>query len=150
MWRWQPFLGSFLCYAPMDGLWRSGFPLGRSRRLPLVVWHLPLSWSWSAEDKVVLSITPWRSGFSLFVLEHFFFLGMGHGFDMKCAGVTNSFGPTIAPQNPAVRLLGRGEGFWCSWTYVMAGRASFSQKRQGLFVCPRHAPGVSVYEARCH
>ena len=32
-----------------------------------------------------------------------------------------SFGPTIAPQNPAARLLGRGGGFWCSRAYIMAG-----------------------------
>ena len=31
----------------------------------------------------------------------------------KWAGVPRSFGPTIAPQNPAVRNLGRGVGFWC-------------------------------------
>ena len=47
-------------------------------------------------------------GFPSFVLEHFFLLGVGLGLDIKWAG---SFGPTIAPQNPAVRLLGRGGGF---------------------------------------
>ena len=31
----------------------------------------------------------------MLVLEHFFLLGMGHGLDMKWAGVANSFGPTI-------------------------------------------------------
>ena len=36
---------------------------------------------------------------------------MGLGPDMKWAGVAKSFGPTIAPQNPAVRLLDREEGF---------------------------------------
>ena len=32
----------------------------------------------------------------MFVLGHFFFLDMGYGFDMKWAGVTNSFGPTVS------------------------------------------------------
>ena len=47
----------------------------------------------------------------MLVLAHFFLLGMGHGLDMKWAGVANSFGPTIAPQNPTVRFLGQGGGF---------------------------------------
>ena len=47
----------------------------------------------------------------MLVLEHFFLLDMGHGLDMKWVGVANSFGPTIAPQNPVIRLLGRGGGF---------------------------------------
>ena len=32
---------------------------------------------------------------------------------LKWAGVPRSFGFTIAPQNPAVWILGRGWGFWC-------------------------------------
>ena len=40
-------------------------------------------------------------------LERFFFLGVGLGLDMKWAGLAKSFGPIIAPQNPAVRLLER-------------------------------------------
>ena len=94
MWRWRPFLGLLLRHAPTASPRRLGFPLGLSRRLPLVAWHLPLSWSWSAEDKVVLGSISWRSGLFLFILWHFFFLGMGHGLDMKWAGVANSFGPT--------------------------------------------------------
>ena len=31
----------------------------------------------------------------MFVLEHFFLLGVGLGLDMKWAGVTKFFGPTI-------------------------------------------------------
>ena len=53
----------------------------------------------------------WQFGFLLFVLGHFFLLGMDLGLDMKWAGVPKSFGPTIAPQNPAARLLERGGGF---------------------------------------
>ena len=64
--------------------------------------------------------------------------------------VPKSFGPTIAPQNPAVRLLGRGGGFWCSRAYVRADRVLFPCRRQGLFACPRHAPSVSAYKVRCH
>ena len=50
---------------------------------------------------------------SLFVLGHFFLLGVGIGFDMKWVGVSRISGPTIAPQNPTVRLPGRRGGFWC-------------------------------------
>ena len=35
------------------------------------------------------------------------------GLILKWVGVPRSFGPTIAPQNPVVRLLGRRWGFWC-------------------------------------
>ena len=66
------------------------------------------------------------------------------------AGVAKSFNPTIAPQNSAVRLLRQGGGFCCSQSYVMAGRVLFPSKRQGLFTYPRHAPGASAYEVRCH
>ena len=86
----------------------------------------------------------------MLVLGHFFLLGMGHGLDMKWVGVANSFGPTIAPQNPVIQLLGRGGGFCCSWAYVMAGWVLSPYQRQGLFACPRHVPGVLVYEVRCH
>ena len=116
------FPGKLLHQAPMAGPLHSGFPLRHSRRLPLVAWHFPLSWSRFAKDKVVLGSISCQSGLSLLVLGHIFLLGMGHGLDMKWAEVTNSFGPTIAPKNPAVRLLGRGGGFWCSRAYVMTGR----------------------------
>ena len=148
--RWQPLLELLFYHAPMTGPLRSELPLGCSRRLPLATWHFPLSWFWSAEDRVVLNSISWQSGFSFFVLEHFFLFGIGHGPDMKWAGVPRSFGPTIAPQNPVVRLLGRGGGFWCSRAYVMAGWVLFPCGRQGLFACPRHAPDVSAYEVRCH
>ena len=38
------------------------------------------------------------------------------GLILKWAGVPRSFGPTISPQNPAVRILGQGGGFWCPRT----------------------------------
>ena len=63
------------------------------------------------EDRIVLGNVPWQFGPSLSVLGHIFLLGMGLGPNMKWAGVAKFFGPTIAPQNPAVRLLGRGGGF---------------------------------------
>ena len=46
-----------------------------------------------------------------FVLGHFFLLDVGLGLNMRWAGVTRFFGPTIAPQNPTVRLLGWRGGF---------------------------------------
>ena len=95
----------------MVGPLRLCFLLGRSRRLPLVTWRFPLLQSQFAEDRVVLGNTSWQSGLSLFVLGHFFLLGIGHGFDMKWAGVAKSIDPTITPQNPVVWLLGLGGGF---------------------------------------
>ena len=62
-------------------------PLGSFRGLPRATWRLPLLWSWSAEDKVVLSSIFWQSGFPSFVLGHFFLLGVGLGLDMKWAGL---------------------------------------------------------------
>ena len=102
---------NFLWDARRDCLWLRGvFPLPRF---------------WFAKDKVVLSSISWQSGFPLFVLGYFFLLGMGLGLDMKWARVPRSFGPTIAPQNPAVRLLGRKGGFWCSRAYIMARSRCF-------------------------
>ena len=58
-----------------------------------------------------LSNAAWQFELSLFVLGHFSFLGVGLGLSVKWAGVAQFFDPTIAPQNPAVRLLGRRGGF---------------------------------------
>ena len=41
----------------------------------------------------------------------FFLLGVGLGLDTEWAEVAKFFGPTITPQNPAIRLLGQGGGF---------------------------------------
>ena len=148
--RWQPLLELLLHHAPMAGPLGSELPLGCSRGLPLATWCFPLPWFWSAEDRVVLGSISWQSGFPLFILGRFFLLGMGLELDMKWAGVPRSFGPTIAPQNPATRLLGRGGGFWCSRAYIMAGWVLFPYGRQGLFACPRHAPSISAYEVHYH
>ena len=148
--RWQPLLELLFYYAPRAGPLGSKSPLGSLRGLPLAMWHLPLLWFWSTADKVVLGSISWQSGFPLFVLGHFFLLGMGIGIDMKWAGVPRFFGPTIASQNYAVRLLRRGGGFWCSRAYIMAGWVLFPYGRQGFFACPRYALGVSVYEVHCH
>ena len=48
---------------------------------------------------------------SLLTLGRFLFLGVGLRLDMKWAGLAKSFGPTITPKNPVVRLLGRRGGF---------------------------------------
>ena len=148
--RWQPLLELLFYHAPMADPLDSELPLGCSRGLPLVTWGFPLPWFWSAEDRVVLGSTSWQSGFHLFVLGHFFLLSMSLGLDMKWAKVPRSFDPTIAPSNPAARLLGRGGGFWCSRAYIMAGWVLFPYGLQDLFACPRHAPDVSAYEVRCH
>ena len=60
---------------------------------------------------MVLGDASQQLGPFLLILGRFLFLGVGLGLDMKWAGVLRSFSPTIAPQNPAARLLGRGGGF---------------------------------------
>ena len=133
IWRWQLLLGLLFYHAPMTDLLGSKSPLGSSRGLPLATWRLPLLWFWSAEDRVALGSISWQSGFPSFVLGHFFLLSIGLGLDMKWAGVSRPFGPTIAPQNHAAWLLRQGGGFWCSRTYIMAGWVLFPYGRQGLF-----------------
>ena len=59
-------------------------------------------------------------------------------------------GPTIAPQNHAAQLLGRGGGFWRSRAYIMAGWVLFPYGCQGFFVYPWHTPSASTYEVHCH
>ena len=142
--RWQLLQRLLFHHAPMAGPLGSESPLGSSRRLPLATWCLPLLWFRSAEDMVVLGSISWQPGFPLFILGHFFLLSMGLGLDMKWAGIPKSFGPTIAPQNHAARLLEQGGRFWCSQAYVMAGWVLFPYGHQGLFACPRFAPGVST------
>ena len=84
---WQLFLGFLFYHAPTADPLGLESHLGSSRGLPRATWHLPLLWSWSAEDKVVLGSIFWQSGFPLFVLVHFFLLGVGLGLDMKWAGL---------------------------------------------------------------
>ena len=95
IWRWQLLLELLFYHAPMADPLGSELPLGCSRGLPLVTWRFPLPWFWSAEDRVVLGNISWQFGFLLFVLGHFFLLGMGLGLDMKWAGVPRPFGPTV-------------------------------------------------------
>ena len=92
--RWQLLRELLFYHTPMAGPLGSELPLRCSRGLPLVVWRFPLLWFWSVEDRVVPDSISWQSGFLLFVLRHFFLLGMGHGPNMKWVGVPRSFGPT--------------------------------------------------------
>ena len=73
-----------------------------------------------AENRIVLGDVSRPFGLSSFVLGHFFLLGVGLRLSIKWAGVVKFFDPTIVPQNPAVRLLGRRGGFWCPWAFIMA------------------------------
>ena len=123
MQRWQPLLELLLHHAPMVGPLRLCFPLGRSRRLPLVTWRFPLLRSRFAEDRVVLNSTSWQSGLSLFVLRHFFLLGMGHGFDMKWAGVAKSISPTHSIENKFVNIKVKCKCVLCN--------SNFLEEREG-------------------
>ena len=96
------------------------------------------------EDKIVLGDVSGPFGLSLFVLGHFFLLGVGLGLSMRWARVVKFFDPTIAPQNPVVRLLRRRGGFWCPRAFNMACQvlSSVSDKAsslvQGLFLVLRY------------
>ena len=94
--RWQLLPELLFYHAPMAGPLGSELPLGCSRGLPLVALRFPLPWFWSAEDRVELVNISWQSGFPLFVLGHFFLLGVGLGLDMKWAGILRSFDPTVS------------------------------------------------------
>ena len=148
--RWRLFLGLSLHHSPMANPYGLESLLRSSSGLPRVTWCFSLPWFWPAEDRVVLGSTIWWSGFPSFVLGHFFLLGMGLGLDIKWARVPRSFGPTIAPQNPAVQILGRGGGFWHSRAYIMADWVLFPYGGQGFFIYPWHDLGASTYEAHCH
>ena len=142
--RWRLILELILHYTPMADSLHLCFPLGRSGRLPLVVCRFLLPWSRFSENRIVLGNVSWWFGPSSFVLEHFFLLGMGLGLDMKWAGVAKFFGPTIALQNPTVRLLRRGGEFWCLRAYVESGRvlspvsARASSPAQGTLLAFRY------------
>ena len=157
MWRWQLILELLLHYIPMAASLHLCFPLGCSGRLPLVVCHSFLLWSRFAENRIVLGHVSWQFGLSSFVLGHFFLLGVGLRLDIRWARVAKFFGPTIAPQNPVVRLLGRGWGFWCPRAYVTAGRvlspmcARASSLAQGTllaFWCMSRAV-INTFMERC-
>ena len=72
------------------------------------------------EDRIVLSDVSRPLGLSLFILSRSFLLDVGLGLSMRWARVVKFFDPTIAPQNPVVRHLGRRGGFWCPWAFIMA------------------------------
>ena len=100
----------------------------------------PRTWCSSA-------ISPSSFGPSLVILRHFPLRLGPWAYYSKWAGVPKSFGPTIAPQNPVVRNLGRRGGFWRSRTYNTVDWALPSYGRQSFFNYPWHVPGVSAYEA---
>ena len=50
---------------------------------------------WLAEDRIVLDDVSWQLGLSLFILGHFFLLGMGLEPCMKWVGAVEFFDPTI-------------------------------------------------------
>ena len=95
--RWQLLLGLLFYHAPMAGPLGSKLPLGCSKGLPLAMWHFPLLWFWFAEDRVVHSNISWQYGFPLFVLGHFFLLGIGLGLDMEWAGFYQILQPHNSP-----------------------------------------------------
>ena len=126
------------------------FFLGRSGRLSLMVGHSsPLGSGW-AKDKIVLSDVSEPLGPSLFILGHSFLLGVGLGLSMRWVRVVKFFDPTIAPQNPVVRLLGRRGGFWCPWAFIMACQvlssvnARASSLVQGLSLVLRYTKCVLI------
>ena len=120
------------------------YPLRCSGRLPLVPCRFLLPWSRVAENRIVLGNVSWQLEPSLFVLGHFFLFGMGLRLDMKWAGVTRFLGPTIAPQNPAIRLLGWRWGFWYPRAFIMVCQvlssmgARASSPAQGTLLVFRH------------
>ena len=96
--------------------------MGCLGRLPLMACRSSFLWSQLAEDRIVFDDVSWQFGLSLFIIGHFFLLGMGLGLCIKWARVTEFFDPIIAPQNPAVWLLRRRRGFWCPRAFVMTCR----------------------------
>ena len=117
--RWQFLLELLLHHAPMVVLLYLSFFLGCSGRLPSIACRSSLLGSGLAENRIVFSNVSRQFGLASFVHGHFFLLGVGPGLSVKWAGVVKFFDPTITPQNPAVRLLGR-RGFWCPRAFIMA------------------------------
>ena len=104
--RWQPLLELLFYHAPMVDPLGSKLPLGCSRVLSLATWRFPFLWFWCTEVRVVLGSISWQSGFPLFVLGHFFLLGMGLRPDMKWAGLYQILQPHNSPSKsycPAFR-----------------------------------------------
>ena len=99
----------------------------------------PRTWRSSA-------ISPNSFGPSLIILGRFPPWPGPLGLIFEMGRAPRSFGPTITPQNPAVRNLGRGGGFWRSRAYIMVDWVLPSYGRQSFFNYPWHASGVSAYE----
>ena len=95
MQRWQLILELLFHYSPMAVLFHLCFPLGCSGKLPLVASRFLLSWFRFVENKIVLGNVSWQFGPSSFVLGHFILLRVGHGLDVRWAGVTKSFNPIV-------------------------------------------------------
>ena len=104
--RWQLILELPLHYTPMTISLHLRSPLGRSRRLSLVACRFLLPWSQFAENKIVFGNVSWQFGPSLFILGHFFFLGVGLGLDMKWARIAKFFGPT-ATKHGKMKMFSR-------------------------------------------
>ena len=88
-----------------------------------MTWRFPLLQSQFSEDRVVLDSTSWQSGLSLFVLGHFFLLSIGHGFDMKLAGVAKSISPTHSIENKFVNIKVKCKCVLCN--------SNFLEEREG-------------------
>ena len=148
--RWQFLLELLLHHAPMASPLYQSFFLGCPKRLPLMACRSSFLWSRLAEDKIVLGNVSWQFGLSLFILGRFFLLGMGLRFCIKWVGVAEFFDPIIAPQNPAVRLLGRRGGFWCPRAFVMACQVLSSINArafsvvQGTFLAFRYTERILI------
>ena len=78
-------------------------------------WRTALSSQGTSSPRTWCSsvISPSRFGPSLVILGRLSLRLGPWAYHSKWAGIPRSFGPTIAPQNPVVRNLGRGVGFWC-------------------------------------
>ena len=148
--RWQPLLELLFYHAPMVDPLGSKLPLGCSRVLPLAAWRFPFLWFWSTEVRVVLGSISWQSGFPLFVLGHFFLLGMGLRPDMKWAGLYQILQPHNSPSKSCCPALQTERRVLMSSGLYMAGWVLFPYGSQGLFICLMHAPGVLAYEMHCH
>ena len=148
--RWQLLLGLLFYYVPMAGplgselLWDARRDcLWRRGAFPFCDFGLPRTGSSSTVYPDSLDSLCSSSGISSSLACALGLIWNGFGF-------AKSFSPTIASQNPTARLFGWRGGFWCSRAYVMADWVLFPYGRQGLFTCPRYAPGVSAYEVHCH
>ena len=85
-----------LHHAPWLAYCVSPFCLGRLGRLSLRACRFSFLQFQLAEDRIVLGDIFWQLGPSLFVLRHFFLLGVGLRLDMKWAEIAKFFGPIVS------------------------------------------------------